>query len=147
MLINNLDIQGQSHIVIAIRTTDVHVYSTQLSGFVPPKWGLVQASFELTQSNFCFVDAVRVNIEIVALHIFLVGDLVIPKYFEKIKDIEIDSPTSFYIWFTPHRVEITDETYISIQDLGERLYQNSKGEWLLVLATDAFTNLSVDTLT
>jgi hypothetical protein len=140
---NSTHTQHQSHFVIVIGRDEAKVSTTALAKGTPSSWVLGKTSFKLTHTNYCFVDAVQDQRQLVALRVFLLGDLKVPAYFKGSRRLTVDSDTSFFVWLTEHQMPFTDEAYVSIQDLGEGLYENSEGEWLMLLATNAYIDLGL----
>jgi hypothetical protein len=99
--------------------------------------------FYLTRVNFCLVDAVKDSIGLAALRVFLLEDLQPPAYFKDVEYLELDPESSFYIWLSDERVQIDDDSYITIQDIGESLYVNPKGEWLMTFMLEPFSALGL----
>jgi len=133
-----------SHVAVVVKQTDLDIFAMRAEDIPDTgRWIVEDIAFTLTHTNFCFIDAVQDDQGVAALRLFLLGDLTVPARFTNVSKLDVDSDTSLFIWLKPNRVPITDDTYVSIQDLGERLYQNALGEWLMIFAADSLFALGL----
>jgi hypothetical protein len=130
-------------IIVIISPLKILVRESDQLAELPEWFDLGRERYQLKQPNFAFADVVVDEFnKILAIRLFL-NKLKIPEFVCQNRQIECDSDSSLFVWFSKPSLEHIDRGYRSLQELGWALYTNSQGYWCLVFGANQFAEFNL----